>query len=77
MNAEERISKAVERINDSREQDAVHRTEVCLSEIIHQQGIIAKANAKIAEAQKELREIAVESVDASSLMPPSIHPEPL
>ena len=61
------IKQSVAELNADSESSAKQKIKDIVRGIVQQQSVIATANAKIAELQKSLKEIKVETVDVNSL----------
>ena len=61
------IKQSVAELNADSESSAKQKIKDIVRGIVQQQSVIATANAKIAELQKSLKEIKVETVDINSL----------
>ena len=61
------IKQSVAELNSDSEACAKSKIKDIVRGIVQQQSVIATANAKIAELQKSLKEIKVETIDVNSL----------
>ena len=61
------IKQSVAELNADSESNAKQKIKEIVRGIVQQQSVISTANAKIAELQKSLKEIKVETVDVNSL----------
>ena len=61
------IKQSVAELNADSESSAKQKIKDIVRGIVQQQSVIATANARIAELQKSLKEIKVETVDVNSL----------